>query len=125
VVTLVGASTEVGSRDNLLGNRLDLAAELSLENLVAADAPPMFLWHTADDALVPVQNTYLLASALADAAVPHEVHVYPHGRHGIGLATGEGAAEAWSAACAAWLDATVPTIVARTPHPSTDPEATT
>jgi acetyl esterase/lipase len=100
----------LGSRDNLLGDRLDLSAELSLENLVTADAPPMFLWHTAEDAVVPVQNSYLLASALAEQGVPHEVHVYPHGRHGLGLAAGEGAAEGWTALCADWLDATIPTL---------------
>jgi acetyl esterase/lipase len=125
VVTLVGRSTELGSRDNLLGDRLDLAAELSLENLATADAPPMFLWHTGDDELVPVQNSYLLASSLADHGVPHEVHVYPHGRHGIGLAAGEGAAEGWTAACAAWLDATLPTIATSSPRPSIHTEATT
>jgi acetyl esterase/lipase len=123
VVSLVHSRAELGSRDNLLGDRLDLAAEHSLENLVTVDAPPMFLWHTADDELVPVQNSYLLAAALADHAVPHEVHVYPHGRHGLGLAVGEGAAEGWSAACAVWLDATVQAVAAHTPHSAIDRES--
>jgi len=123
VVSFVDRHSHLGSRDNLLGDRVDLAAELSLENLVTADAPPMFLWHTADDEAVPVQNTYLLASALAEQAVPHEVHVYPHGRHGLGLAAGEGAVEGWSALCAAWLDATVPTLLTSTPISSLDAKA--
>jgi hypothetical protein len=67
--------------------------------LATADGPPMFL--------------------------PHEVHVYPHGRHGIGLAAGEGAAEGWTAACAAWLDAPLPTIATSSHHPSIHTEATT
>jgi acetyl esterase/lipase len=125
VVTLVGPSAELGSRDNLLGDRIDLAAQLSLDNLVTDDAPPMFLWHTADDALVPVQNTYLLASALADRAVPHEVHVYPHGRHGLGLAPGEGAVEGWSALCATWLDETIPTLATTSQNSSLESKATT
>jgi hypothetical protein len=57
--------------------------------------------------------------------LPHEVHVYPHGRHGIGLAAGEGAAEGWTAACAARLDTTLPTNATSFPHPSIHTEATT
>jgi acetyl esterase/lipase len=124
VVSFVHRHAHLGSRDNLLGDRIELAAGLSLENLVTADAPPMFLWHTADDEEVPVQNTYLLASALAEQAVPHEVHVYPHGRHGLGLAPGEGAVEGWSALCAAWLDATIPTLAPSTPNSPLDLKAT-
>ncbi len=123
VVSFVDASAHLGSRDNLLGDRLALAAELSLENLVSADTPPMFLWHTADDAVVPVQNSYLLATTLAEHGVPHELHVYPHGRHGLGLAIGEGTAEAWSAACAAWLEATIPTLPTHFSTPAADPKA--
>jgi acetyl esterase/lipase len=123
VVSFVDRHSHFGSRDNLLGDRLDLASELSLENLVTADAPPMFLWHTADDEPVPVQNSYLLASALAEQGVPHELHVYPHGRHGLGLAVGEGAPESWTALCADWLDATIPTAGASSPNRSLQPKA--
>ncbi|MFD3443302.1 alpha/beta hydrolase [Microbacteriaceae bacterium 4G12] len=123
VVSFVHARAHLGSRDNLLGDRLELAEELSLENLVTAEAPPMFLWHTADDPVVPAQNSYLLATALAEQGVPHEVHVYPHGRHGLGLAAGEGAAEGWSALCADWLDATIPTLAGPTQNRSSEPKA--
>ena len=50
-------------------------------------APPAFLWHTADDASVPVQNTLLLAEALAEQGVSFETHIYPHGVHGLALST--------------------------------------
>jgi hypothetical protein len=71
-----------------------------------------------------VQNTYLLANTLAGRNVPHEVHVYPHGRHGLGLAVGDGAAAGWTAACAAWLDATLAALRAESLNPSLDSKVT-
>ena len=97
--------THAGSRGNLIG--LDASAELraatSLDQLVAPGAPPFFIWHTAEDAAVPVQHSYLLGMALAAAHVPHALHVFPRGRHGIGVSTGEGTAEQWPQLAAAWL----------------------
>lgn len=98
--------THAGSRENLIG--LDATPELraatSLETLVTPASPPMFLWHTAADAAVPVEHSYLLAQALAAAGVSHALHVFPHGRHGLGLAPDAGAASAWPALAAMWLD---------------------
>ncbi len=48
--------------------------------------PPTFLWSTAADALVPVENTTRLATALARAGVPFEVHIFEQGQHGLSLA---------------------------------------
>lgn len=97
--------THQGSRENLIGLDAspELRAETSADLLVGVDAPPFFVWHTAEDAAVPVQHSYLLGMALAAAQVPHELHVYEKGRHGIGMAVGEGTAETWTAACEAWL----------------------
>ncbi|HEY0260390.1 MAG TPA: alpha/beta hydrolase [Lacisediminihabitans sp.] len=93
-----------GSRRNLIG--LDaspaLRAETSLETLVTADSPPFFIWHTADDEAVPVEHSYALAEALAGHGVDHELHVFRHGRHGLGLAPGEPAGR-WTSLCESWL----------------------
>ncbi len=59
----------------------------SLECNVAADTPPAFIWHTAADALVPIGNSLMLAEAYAEAGVSFELHIYPEGPHGAGLAT--------------------------------------
>ncbi len=77
-----------GSRINLLGENASatLISDLSIENRVDRRTPPAFLWHTADDEGVPVANTLLLASALAARSVSFACHIYPHGRHGLGLA---------------------------------------
>jgi acetyl esterase/lipase len=97
--------THAGSRRELLGPDADHTARAatSLEKLVTASAPPFFIWHTAEDESVPVEHAYLLGSALAAARVPHALHVFPEGRHGIGLAVGHGDAESWTTLCASWL----------------------
>lgn len=61
-------------------------AYMSLEKQVTKDTPPMFLWQTASDETVPVENSYLMAMALKQAGVPFEHHVFPKGRHGLSLA---------------------------------------
>ena len=97
--------THADSRKHLIG--LDASPELrtatSLDRLVTATAPPFFVWHTAEDASVPVQHSYLLGNALAEHGIPHALHVFSRGRHGLNLAVGEGDAEQWTTLCAAWL----------------------
>jgi len=59
---------------------------MSLEKQVTSGTPPMFLWQTASDETVPVENSYLMAMALKEAGVPFEHHVFPKGIHGLSLA---------------------------------------
>jgi len=103
VVSMV-TETHRASRVTLIGAHAspEERAAVSLEKLVTASAPPFFVWHTADDAAVPVEHAYLLAQALHAHGVKHALHVFQHGKHGLGLAEGTGA-EAWTALCALWL----------------------
>lgn len=57
----------------------------SLEKHVTADTVPAFIWHTFKDQAVPVQNSLMLADAMAKATVPFELHVFPQGPHGLAL----------------------------------------
>ncbi|MDD4796621.1 MAG: alpha/beta hydrolase [Eubacteriales bacterium] len=63
---------------------------------VNAYTPPTFLWHTADDAVVPVESSLDMHAALRACGVPAQLHIYAHGQHGLGLAPGSEAA-GWSA----------------------------
>jgi acetyl esterase/lipase len=98
-------ATHAGSREQLIG--LDASPELrastSLDRLVTPGAPPFFIWHTAEDDAVPVQHSYLLATALADHGIRHAVHVFSRGGHGLKFAVGAGEAERWAGLCAGWL----------------------
>ena len=61
----------------------------SLEKHVDQDTCPAFVWHTANDAGVPVENSLFMCEALAEHRIPFELHVFPHGAHGLSLATPE------------------------------------
>jgi acetyl esterase/lipase len=95
----------VASRVNLIGEDAspELRAATSADLLATASAPHFFLWATADDAVVPVQHSYLMAMALAAVGVSHALHVFPHGKHGLGLAEGSGAPARWTELCEDWL----------------------
>ncbi len=76
-----------GSFNNLVGvdadqERLDF---VSIEKQVTSDYPPTFLWHTASDEVVPVENSLMMASALSKEKVPFELHIFPAGVHGLAL----------------------------------------
>jgi acetyl esterase/lipase len=91
---------------NLLGEKADpaLRERLSLENSVTPRNPPAFLWYSANDASVPVENSLLYARALSAARVPFALHVYPNAPHGIGLGRDyPGSAREWTLSCEAWL----------------------
>ena len=102
-----GKYGHTGSMENLLGTNPpgDLREAFSNEKRVSPQTPPAFLWHTADDASVPVENSLLFSQALSACHVPFELHVYPSGQHGLGLAADHPHAGAWTQACAQWLKA--------------------
>ncbi|MCP5522387.1 MAG: alpha/beta hydrolase [Verrucomicrobiales bacterium] len=86
-VISMGEHTHAGSRRNLLGDDppAELLRLLSNELQVNSQTPPCFLWHTADDPVVDVENSLDFAAALRRAGVPFALHVFQHGRHGLGL----------------------------------------
>ena len=57
--------------------------QLDLTRRVNEKTPPTFLWTTAEDGLVPAQNSLRYALALADGKIPYELHVFPKGGHGM------------------------------------------
>lgn len=107
VISFAAPFAHAGSRRNLLGDTPDpaLVAELSNETQVSARTPPAFLFHTADDPTVPVENSLVFAQALHAAGVPVELHAFPRGPHGVGLAPDDPVLSQWPKLCAAWLKA--------------------
>jgi len=82
-----GEKRHDGSIVNIVG--ADYPAEMmetvSLEKQVTEAVPPVFIWHTADDGLVPVENTLMFASALAEKKIPFACHIFESGVHGLSL----------------------------------------
>lgn len=80
--------THAGSKRNLLGEDASEAfvEENSIETQVTSMFPPTFIWSTATDQSVPIENTLFLVQALRKNGIPFEVHIYPQGVHGLSLA---------------------------------------
>jgi len=107
VITLKPPYAHMGSRYNLLGKDTDekLVESLCNDEQVTDKTPPTFLFHTADDNAVPVENSLRFFEALHKAKVPAELHVYEHGRHGVGLAPNDPALSSWPDLLETWMKA--------------------
>ncbi|MEI6602809.1 MAG: alpha/beta hydrolase [Clostridia bacterium] len=103
-----------GSFNSLLGEDATDAQldEVSCELHVGPHTPPTFLWHSADDNCVPVENTLRFALALSANDIPFEVHIYPEGQHGLSIGTNDVGSPnehcaAWIPACQKWTNTTL------------------
>ncbi len=97
-----------GSYVNLLGEKLsELEETVTPAKLACESTPPAFIWHTAQDPAVDVRNTYRYATRLRDLNIPTELHVFPFGRHGLGLANTPDTANphitVWAELLVTWL----------------------
>lgn len=103
-----GELCHAGSIRNLCGEDAALRETMSLEKQVRGDLPPFFIWHTVEDASVPVQNSLLLSAALTEHKVPFELHLFAHAGHGSSTCTQEVNTpnkhnSAWVPLCTDWL----------------------
>jgi len=97
----------VSSAENFFGRR-DLDEELrtgfSNELHVTADHSPVFIWTTADDALVPAEHSRRFVEACRRANTPVAFELFAHGPHGMGLALAQpGEVGTWTHRALAWL----------------------
>ncbi|MGM0532608.1 MAG: alpha/beta hydrolase [Bacteroidota bacterium] len=95
----------MGSRNNLLGEDpgQQLVDRFSNEKQVTPNTPPTFLIHAGDDEGVPVQNSLMFYKALQENDVPAEMHIYPEGGHGFGLALENEHLHTWTDLCIDWM----------------------
>ncbi len=102
---------EYAHRDSFIA----LGKDISLETCVDEKTPPTFLWHTANDGLVPVENSLLMAAALQKQKIPFELHIFQNGPHGLSLCNQQTAgpeakefinphAEHWFRLCIEWCN---------------------
>jgi acetyl esterase/lipase len=105
VITMLRQSMHQGSRNNLIGANADSATTkyYSNELQVTKETPPTFLVHASDDKTVPVENSIVFYQALIANSIPAEMHIYPYGGHGFGLAIGKGYLSSWTDRCIDWL----------------------
>ncbi len=105
VISMDKSITHMGSRNNLIGNNPTNAMIkwYSNELQVTSNTPPTFLIHATDDDVVTVENSLLYYQALKVNKVPTEMHIYPAGGHGFGLANGNKSLESWPSLMIEWI----------------------
>lgn len=89
--------------ESLLGGSKEFWDAASSDKNVTDNTPPAFLWSTSDDPVVNVIHTYRYAAALREHGIPHEVHVFPKGNHGLGLAESDPSVGQWGNLLLNWL----------------------
>ncbi len=107
VISFSAPLAHQGSVKNLLGENPDpkLINDMSNELQVSAQTPPTFLFHTSNDAAVPVENSVAFYLALRKAGVAAEMHIFENGPHGVGLDLGNPTLSEWPRLLANWLRA--------------------
>lgn len=98
VITLCEPFRHKGSAVSLLGEERveEMGAKLSPNLIADAETPPAFVWHTSTDQGVPVSNSCRYVERLAELGIPAEMHIFPMGKHGLGLAESEPYLAIWS-----------------------------
>jgi len=96
-------ASHFGCFTNLCGDDIGLMYSLAIEDRVTNKTAPVFMWHTANDNVVPVKGTVLLAEQLINHNIPFEFHVFRDGRHGLGLAENNPDVAPWTDLCKTWL----------------------
>lgn len=104
-VITMGKYAHPGSKRNFLGS--DTAKtrieKYSNELQVQASTPPTFIVHAQNDSTVNVRNSLLYYNALIEKGVQASIHVFPQGRHGIGLVENPGSTDLWLDLLYLWL----------------------
>lgn len=76
---------------------------LGLDKHVDEMTQATFLWHTAADTCVSVENNLAFAVALSRFKIPFELHAFPEGGHGMSICTQEvGCPDSYNGRWAKW-----------------------
>jgi acetyl esterase/lipase len=105
VVSFADSVTHKGSRRQLLGDQPSVEKiNFFSNNLhVNSQTPPTFILHANDDAVVPVENAFLMNKALRLNKIPCEMHILSEGGHGFGIAADNVHVGNWTNDLKLWL----------------------
>lgn len=107
VISSVPGITHQSSIDQLggpLASDEKFLALAALENQIRDNTPPAFLFHTATDRAVKVENSIRFARAMWNKGLRAELHVFPEGNHGVGLALHRPDVCVWTELAAKFLE---------------------
>ncbi len=90
VIEGVGDFASKGSYKNLLGEKYEeLVHEVSPIEIASEGTPRAFIWQTFADSAVHIANSLHYAERLKELGTPVEMHIFPDGKHGIGICVGD------------------------------------
>ena len=105
VISVAEDYGHVGSGKNLLGDTYEEEKDaFNLSQYINEQTPPVFLWHTSNDPSVNVKNSLVFGEHLRDCDVPFEMHVFPKGKHGLGLAKEHSDIGKWAELAVDWIN---------------------
>ncbi len=70
---------------------------------VTRQTPPVFIYATSDDTVVPVRASVEFYDAMIAAGADVEMHLFRHGAHGRGLGAGNASLDEWPVLLESWL----------------------
>lgn len=92
-----------GSLQNLVGDHFELAPILDPSVMANEKTPKAFVWHTSKDEGVNVCNSLKYGKKLRELNIPFEMHIFPDGPHGLGLAENNPHVAQWTELLKNWL----------------------
>ena len=103
VISSRDSITHEGSYRNLLGGLFDQKDSFSPDLIADKNTPPAFIWHTFEDEMVNVMNSYVYAEKLKEVGVSTEMHIFPYGKHGKNLSNDDQYVGQWKKLFENWL----------------------
>jgi len=100
-----GEYAHKGSRDNFLGEdpSEDLIKKYSNEFQVTSETSPTFLVHAQNDESVSPMNSILFYEAMLKNKVDGSLHIFPKGKHAIGIVNDSELTNEWKLLAEKWL----------------------
>lgn len=71
---------------------------------IGEHTPPAFLVHTFIDNTVSVNDSLYFAKAMEENNIPFELHIFPNGKHGLGLGEDDPSFSKWFELSLLWLE---------------------
>lgn len=103
VISTRPAIMHEGSYRNLLGELFEQKDDFAPDLIADKDTPPAFIWHTFEDEMVNVVNSYAYAEKLKEVGASTEMHIFPYGQHGKNLSNDDQHVGQWKKLFENWL----------------------
>ena len=100
-----GEFAHKGSIENFLGNHAtpENILKYSNEFHVTVNTPPTILFHAQNDTTVNPMNSILFYEQMLKNNITGSLHIFPNGKHRIGIYNESSLTDEWKSICTKWL----------------------